>query len=407
MAQIGDSMSGKRRIAALVVAAGRGTRAGDGLPKQYRAIGGRPVLAHVLDIFSAHPAIDTVCVVIDAANEALFREAAGVHAARILTALGGATRQASVEAGLAVLGAGATSPDIVLVHDGARPFVTDDLIDRAIAAIVSGNPAAVPGVAVTDTVKSVDAANRVTLTPDRSALRAIQTPQAFAFDPFVAAHRAAAGTGLSVTDDAAIMEAAGHPVLVFDGDLGNIKLTYPADFDAAERRLGTPAMPPALDDIRTGQGYDVHAFGPGDHVMLGGIRIPHSQGVVAHSDGDVVLHAATDALLGAIADGDIGTHFPPSDPRWRGAASDQFLAHAASLVAGRGGRVAHLDITVVCEAPKVGPHRDAIRARIGEILGIGPDRVAIKATTSEKMGFTGRREGLAALAIATVRLPGG
>ncbi|QCK87479.1 bifunctional 2-C-methyl-D-erythritol 4-phosphate cytidylyltransferase/2-C-methyl-D-erythritol 2,4-cyclodiphosphate synthase [Phreatobacter aquaticus] len=399
-------MNGTRQIAALVVAAGRGSRAGDGLPKQYRVLGGRPVLAHVLDAFMDHPAVGAVCVVIDAADEALFREAAGDHAARIITAHGGATRQASVAAGLAALGGSAKVPGIVLVHDGARPFVSHPLIDRAIGAIEAGHAAAVPGVAVTDTIKLVDGGSHVTETPDRSALRAIQTPQAFAFDALVDAHRAAAFAGTSVTDDAGVMEAAGHPVLVFEGDPGNIKLTYPADFEAAERRLGTPAMPPALDDIRIGQGYDVHAFGPGDHVMLGGIRIPHGQGVIAHSDGDVVLHAATDALLGAIADGDIGTHFPPSDPRWRGAASDQFLAHAAMLITKRGGRVAHLDITVVCEAPKVGPHRDAIRARIGEILGIGPDRVAIKATTSEKMGFTGRREGLAALAIATVRLPG-
>lgn len=394
-------------IAALVVAAGRGTRAGDGLPKQYRPLAGRAVLARTLDMFVSHPGIGRVCVVIDGGDEALCREALGPLADRILLAYGGATRQASVAAGLIRLAKACRAPAGVLVHDAARPFVTTALIDRAIAALASGAVAAVPGVAVTDTVKSVDAANRVTATPDRSALRAIQTPQAFRLDTLIAAHQQAAASGLAATDDAAVMEAAGHAVVVFEGDPGNIKLTYAADFEAAERRLaGRETMAEPLDDIRTGQGYDVHAFGPGDHVMLGGVRVSHDQGVVAHSDGDVVLHAATDALLGAIADGDIGTHFPPSDERWRGASSDRFLAHAASLVAARGGKVAHMDITIVCEAPKVGPHREAMRARIGEILGIDAGRVGIKATTSEKMGFTGRREGLAALAIATVRLPG-
>jgi 2-C-methyl-D-erythritol 4-phosphate cytidylyltransferase/2-C-methyl-D-erythritol 2,4-cyclodiphosphate synthase len=206
-----------------------------------------------------------------------------------------------------------------------------------------------------------------------------------------------------MTDDAAVMEWAGHAVTVFPGDAANVKLTHPEDFDAAERRLrGTRAM----NDVRTGQGYDVHAFGDGDHVWLGGVRIDHDRGVIAHSDGDVVLHAATDAILGAIADGDIGTHFPPSDPQWKGASSDRFLAHAAALLAARGGILSNLDVTVVCEAPRIGPHREAMRQRMATILGIDAGRIGIKATTSEKMGFTGRREGLAALAVATVRLPG-
>ncbi len=267
-----------------------------------------------------------------------------------------------------------------------------------------GAAGAVPGLAVVDTIKAVDAQDRVVGTPERAGLRAVQTPQAFAYGLLLAAHRAAAEQGVAgLTDDASVMEWAGHTVVVFPGEAGNTKITHPQDFAEAERRLAGGAM---LNDIRIGQGYDVHAFADGDHVWLGGIRIAHDRGVLAHSDGDVVLHAATDAILGALADGDIGTHFPPSDPRWKGASSDRFLAHAAGLLAARGGRLAMLDVTVVCEAPKIGPHREAIRARMAAILGVGPDRIAIKATTSEKMGFTGRREGLAALALATIRLPG-
>jgi 2-C-methyl-D-erythritol 4-phosphate cytidylyltransferase/2-C-methyl-D-erythritol 2,4-cyclodiphosphate synthase len=256
---------------------------------------------------------------------------------------------------------------------------------------------------VTDTVKVVDDSARVTATPDRRLLRAVQTPQAFDFQSLLRIHRQAAEKGLlSFTDDAALVEWAGLPVAVFDGDPANIKLTHPADFIEAERRLGGASMTLIS---RMGTGFDVHAFGEGDHVWLGGLKVPHTRGVLAHSDGDVILHALTDALLGALADGDIGTHFPPSDPQWRGASSDRFLAYAAERVRARGGVIDHLDVTLLCEAPRLGPHREAMRARIAEIVGLRVEQVSLKATTTEKLGFTGRSEGIAAQAAATVRLP--
>ncbi len=397
-------MAETRRIAALIVAAGRGTRAGGEVPKQYRPLAGVPVLARTIGLFHDHPAVAAIQVVIDPVDEGLYRACAPTSHRIDPPVSGGATRQASVLAGLEALARAAQPPEIVLVHDAARPFASRALIDRACAAITGGTGAAVPGVAVTDTVKVVDGGERVIATPDRGLLRTIQTPQAFDFGALLAAHRrAAAAPDVAATDDAAVMEWAGYTVVVFPGDPANGKLTHAEDFDMAERRLGATIM----TDVRTGQGYDVHAFGEGDHVWLGGIRIAHDRGVIAHSDGDVALHAATDALLGAIGAGDIGTHFPPSDPQWRGVSSDRFLAHAAALVSARGGRVGNLDLTIVCEAPKVGPHRAAMCERIAAILAIAPDRVSVKATTSEQMGFTGRREGLAALAIATVHLPGG
>ncbi len=387
-------------VAALVVAAGRGLRAGGGVPKQYRLLAGRPLLSHAVETFQRHDGVGAVLVVIGDGDGELYREAVSHAPATLPPVTGGAERQASVLAGLEALAQAA--PDIVLVHDAARPFLSSALIDAAIAAVADGAVAAVPATPVVETIKAVDSAGRVVATPDRAGLRAVQTPQAFVFPALLEAHRRAAATGVAgLTDDASVMEWAGHVVAVFPGEAGNVKLTLPEDFDAAERRMRV-----AMNDVRVGQGYDVHAFTDGDHVWLGGVRIPHDRGVLAHSDGDVVLHAATDAILGALADGDIGTHFPPSDPQWRGASSDRFLAHAAGLLAARGGRLAMLDVTVVCEAPKIGPHREAIRSRMAEILGVGADSIAIKATTSEKMGFTGRREGLAALALATVRLPG-
>jgi 2-C-methyl-D-erythritol 4-phosphate cytidylyltransferase/2-C-methyl-D-erythritol 2,4-cyclodiphosphate synthase len=290
----------------------------------------------------------------------------------------------------------------VLVHDAARPFVSAELVDRAIAAGLATG-AAIPGIPVTDTIKVVDARGHVSGTPNRATLRAVQTPQAFRFDAILRAHRDAAATGHgSFTDDGALAEWAGLSVRVFAGDPANIKLTHPDDFDEADRRLGGEDMRLVT---RVGTGFDVHAFADGDHVWLGGVRIPHCRGVLAHSDGDVILHALTDAVLGALADGDIGTHFPPSDPQWRGANSDRFLAHAIGLVRSRGGRVDHLDATLLCEAPRLGPYREAMRARLAEIAGIAVDQVSLKATTTEKMGFTGREEGLAAQAAATIRLP--
>jgi 2-C-methyl-D-erythritol 4-phosphate cytidylyltransferase/2-C-methyl-D-erythritol 2,4-cyclodiphosphate synthase len=292
----------------------------------------------------------------------------------------------------------------VLIHDAARPFVDGVLIDRAINA-GRDHGAAVPGIPVTDTIKVVDKQGQVIDTPQRETLRAIQTPQAFALKPILGAHRKAAELGLDgFTDDGALAEWAGLVVTVFEGDPTNIKLTRAADFDEAERRLGTTPMSMVT---RAGTGFDVHAFGNGDHVWIGGIRIAHNRGILAHSDGDVVLHALTDALLGALCDGDIGVHFPPSDPQWRGASSDRFLAFAAERVRARDGLIDHLDVTVLCERPRIGPYRDAIRERIAAITAVPLGSVSIKATTTERLGFTGRSEGLAAQAMATIRLPVG
>lgn len=388
-------------VAALLVAAGRGLRAGGGEPKQYRMIEGRSVLARALMPFLAEPAIGRIAVVIGEGDEERYADAvAGIESPRLAPpTLGGPTRQASVRRGLLALSR-AGFDGIVLVHDAARPFVSPAQIAAAIGRLGSDGLAAIPALPVTDTVKRTDASGHIAETPPRDQLVSVQTPQAFRFRPLLAAHEAAEAALLDgFTDDAALMEWARHPVATFKGDPANIKLTHAEDFQRAEARSGKVLV------TRVGTGYDVHAFGPGDHVWLGGVRIAHDHGVVAHSDGDVALHALTDALLGALADGDIGTHFPPSDPRWRGAASVQFLAFAAERVRERGGRIDHLDLTIVCEAPKVGPHREAIRAAIAEAAGVSVGKVAIKATTSERMGFTGRREGLAALATATIRLP--
>jgi 2-C-methyl-D-erythritol 4-phosphate cytidylyltransferase/2-C-methyl-D-erythritol 2,4-cyclodiphosphate synthase len=264
----------------------------------------------------------------------------------------------------------------------------------------------VPTLPVSSTLKAVDADGRVTATVPRDRLHAAETPQGFRFAAILDAHRKAAAEGRDFTDDAAVAEWAGIPVRTVPGDPANIKLTTAADIIAADRRLaGEAAL--KLGDIRVGNGYDVHALGPGGQVMLGGIAIPHALGLVGHSDADVALHALTDAVLGAIAEGDIGAHFPPSDPQWRGASSDRFLADAVRRVAARGGVIAHLDLTIIAEAPKIGPHRAAMRQRIAEICGIAVDRVAVKATTNEGLGFIGRGEGIAAHATATIRLPFG
>jgi len=292
----------------------------------------------------------------------------------------------------------------VLIHDAARPFASPALIDTALKAL-SVHRASVPGVAPVDTIKVVDSDALVVGTPERDSLRAVQTPQAFDLAGILDAHRRAASAGLEAfPDDGALAEWAGIPVHVFEGEASNVKLTHDADFADAERRLAGER--PSLI-VRVGTGFDVHALSDGDHVWLGGVRIASERGVVAHSDGDVVLHALTDALLGALAEGDIGVHFPPSDPQWRGASSDRFLAFAAERVRLRGGRIDNLDVTVLCESPRVGPHREAIRARIGEIAGLPVETVSIKATTTERLGFIGRGEGIAAQAIAAVRLPAG
>jgi 2-C-methyl-D-erythritol 4-phosphate cytidylyltransferase/2-C-methyl-D-erythritol 2,4-cyclodiphosphate synthase len=292
------------------------------------------------------------------------------------------------------------SPDIVLIHDAARPFVSPAVIERAIAAAqLTG--AAVPVAPVVDTIKVVDDNGHVAATPDRARLRIAQTPQAFRFDVILAAHRRAAAEGRDdFTDDAALAEWAGLTVATFEGDPANMKLTTPEDFSREEARLAA-----SLGDIRMGTGYDVHALTDGDHLMICGVRVPHTRGFLAHSDGDVGLHALVDAILGALADGDIGSHFPPSDDKWKGAASDKFLEYAVGRVTERGGRIANLEVTLICERPKIGPLRDAMRARISEISGVPVSRVAVKATTSERLGFTGREEGIAATAAATIRLP--
>jgi len=391
-------------VAALIVAAGRGSRAGQGIPKQYRRLQGQPVLARTLAAFVAHPRIGRTIVVIHPDDRDLYEATLSAlpdaSSAVLPCVHGGETRQDSVRSGLEALVD--LAPDIVLIHDAARPFAGPDLIDRAIQAAERWG-AAVPGTPVTDTIKVIGEQSQVLSTPERSALRAVQTPQAFRFPLLLEAHRRAAVANLpTFTDDGALIEWAGLPVHVFEGDPGNIKLTHPVDFAEAERRMKGATMTYVT---HLGTGFDVHAFGDGDHVWLGGVRVPHDRGVVAHSDGDVILHALTDAILGALADGDIGTHFPPSDPQWRGASSDRFLAHAVGLVRKRGGIVDHLDATLLCERPKLGPHRDAMRRRIAEIAGLRLDQVSLKATTTEKLGFTGRAEGIAAQAAATIRLP--
>lgn len=390
-------MAKSERTAVVLVAAGRGLRAGAGGPKQYRSIGGQPVIYRAMEAFSRHPDVFAVQPVVNPDDSAMFTAAVEGLKHEPPTN-GGATRQASVLAGLEALAR--HKPDVVLIHDAARPFVSQGLISRAIEA-ASRTGAAIPAVPVTDTIKVTGESGNVEDTPDRARLRIAQTPQSFRFDVILEAHRRAAKDGRSdFTDDAAIAEWAGLTVATFEGDVANMKLTTPEDFVREEARLAS-----LLGDIRTGTGYDVHAFGEGDHVMICGVRVPHSKGFLAHSDGDVGLHALVDAILGALADGDIGSHFPPSDAKWKGASSDQFLKYAIDRVAQRGGRVANLEVTLICERPKIGPLRDTMRARIAEISGVDISRVAVKATTSERLGFTGREEGIAATASATIRLP--
>jgi 2-C-methyl-D-erythritol 4-phosphate cytidylyltransferase / 2-C-methyl-D-erythritol 2,4-cyclodiphosphate synthase len=355
------------------------------------------VIFRALQPFCTHPQVSVVQPVLHPDDAAMFNAAcAGLR--HQSPANGGATRQASVHAGLEALVG--EKPDIVLIHDAARPFVSDGLISRAIEA-ASRNGAAIPTIPVADTIKLIDADGNVEDTPERARLRIAQTPQAFRYDVILEAHRRAAREGRSdFTDDAALAEWAGLTVTTFEGDALNMKLTTPEDFVREEARLAS-----LLGDIRTGTGYDVHAFGEGDHVMICGVRVPHNKGFLAHSDGDVGLHALVDAILGALADGDIGSHFPPSDAKWKGASSDQFLKYAVDRVTARSGRIANLEVTLICERPKIGPLRDTMRARIAEISGVDISRVAVKATTSERLGFTGREEGIAATASATIRLP--
>lgn len=378
---------------ALVVAAGRGTRIGGPLPKQYLPLAGEPLLRHTLRALAGHSRLAGVRAVIHPADRALYDDCA--RGLDLLPPVpGGAQRQDSVRLGLESLVESA--PDAVAIHDGARPFVETDLVDRVLNALAR-TPGAIPALPVADTVKR-GRDGKIVETLDRSHLWRAQTPQAFRFRPILEAHRAAAG--LELSDDAAVAERAGLAVALVAGSEENFKVTTTEDLARAERVLLA-----GLGDIRTGQGFDVHPLGPGDHVWLCGIKVPHERALMGHSDADVGLHAITDAILGALSAGDVGQHFPPSDPKWRGASSDRFLRHAADLVAARGGRIGHVDVTLVCERPKVSPHRDAMVARIAEILGLPRDRVSVKATTTEKLGFTGREEGIAAQAVATIRLP--
>jgi 2-C-methyl-D-erythritol 4-phosphate cytidylyltransferase / 2-C-methyl-D-erythritol 2,4-cyclodiphosphate synthase len=390
-------------LAIVVVAAGRGSRAGGTIPKQYKNLAGRPLLAHTMGALMRAAPGATILPVIHSDDLDLYQSSAASFEASAGLAqpvFGGTTRQASVRLGLEALAGQLSKPNIVLIHDAVRLFISDTLVNQAVAAAKT-NGAAVPGVRLAETIKEIDADGNVAATLPRTRLRAVQTPQAFRFDLILNAHRSAAAKGiLELTDDAAVAEWAGHRVHVFAGEDSNMKVTTSKDLAIAEARLLGD-----LADIRTGQGYDVHAFGPGAHVWLGGLKIAHDHGLIGHSDADVLTHAITDALLGALADGDIGSHFPPNDPKWRGAASSIFLAAAAAKVRSRGGVIAHIDATLVCERPKMGPHRDAIRASIARTAEIPLDRVAIKATTSEGLGFTGREEGIASLAVATIRLP--
>jgi 2-C-methyl-D-erythritol 4-phosphate cytidylyltransferase/2-C-methyl-D-erythritol 2,4-cyclodiphosphate synthase len=376
---------------ALIVAAGRGQRFGAASPKQYVDLAGKPVLRYSLETFLSNLRVGGVRVVIHGDDMVLY-EAAVAGLSPLPPVTGGATRQESVRRGLESLRD--MNPSSVLIHDAARPLVDAALIDRMLTALEKA-PGAIPALPVADTVKRAQDGH-VVETLDRSRLWRAQTPQAFRYGDILAAHLAAAGREL--TDDAAVAEAAGLEVALVEGAEENFKVTTEADLNRA-RQILAPAA-----DIRVGNGFDVHRFGPGDRVMLCGIAVPHDHGLVGHSDADVGLHALTDAILGAIGAGDIGQHFSPNDPRWRGADSSRFLAHAASLVAERGGRILSGDITLICERPKVGPHRAAMVARVAAILGLDPSRISVKATTTEGLGFTGRGEGIAAQATASVAL---
>lgn len=376
----------------LIVAAGRGRRFGGALPKQYAPLGGVTVLRHTLQAFLSHPRVQGVRVVIHPDDVDLYR-AASTGLDLLEPVFGGATRQDSVRLGLESLqDAGIQN---VLIHDAARPFVTAALIDGVIEAL-SQHAAALPAVAVADTLKrGVDGI--IAETVARAGLWRAQTPQGFHFSEILAAHQRFKGEEL--TDDAQLFERDGRTVALTQGSENNFKITTEEDLMRAERLLGT------VYESRTGSGFDAHRFEAGDHVTLCGVKIPFNQGLKGHSDADVALHALTDALLGAIGAGDIGRHFPPSDAQWKGAASDRFLAHAAKLVRERNGVIVNVDLTVICEAPKLSPHNQAMVARVAEILAINADRVSIKGTTTEGMGYTGREEGIAAQAVATVRLP--
>lgn len=385
-------------VVALVVAAGRGTRAGEGTPKQYRGLGGMPVLRRTVLAFLGHPAVDAVRVVIHADDRALYEAAVG-DLSLAPPIIGGASRCESVANGLAASPEAADG--LILIHDAARPFVSSNIVDRCLEALTADQEAAgvVPALAVADSVRR--GATVLEEEVDRAGLLRIQTPQCFRHDALAKAFAQFANMGArhDFTDDASVALAAGYKVMTVAGDEMNFKLTDTADFARAEALLAGRLV------SRTGLGFDVHAFADGEQLWLAGVQIPHARGLKGHSDADVALHALTDALLGAIGEGDIGSHFPPSDPQWRGAASSLFVEHARRLIEARGGRIDHIDLSIICEQPKIGPHRDAMRESVAALLRLPLSRVSIKATTTEQLGFTGRGEGIAAQAVATVRIP--
>jgi len=381
------------RIAALIVAAGRGTRAGDGVPKQYRPVGGIPILARTLRTFANHQDVAAVATVIHPDDRTLYDECCAGLDGLLPPVCGGPTRQASVLAGLEALSS--TNPTHVLIHDGARPFADAALVSRVIEALKT-HDAALPCLPVTDTLRE-HANGLAGDTVDRSTLVRAQTPQGFSYQAILAAHRD--NKARDFTDDVALAVAAGIETHLVEGSEDNIKVTAPDDFTRAEQFLG------ASQETRTGSGFDVHRFTDGNYVTLCGVEILHDQGLLGHSDADVGLHAITDALLGALGEGDIGDHFPPSDPQWRDVASRVFLEHAAKLLAVRGGHLTNVDVTLICEAPKIGPYRETLCRSVASILNVNPDRISVKATTTEGLGFTGRGEGIAAQAVATVSLP--
>jgi 2-C-methyl-D-erythritol 4-phosphate cytidylyltransferase/2-C-methyl-D-erythritol 2,4-cyclodiphosphate synthase len=374
-------------VTALIVAAGKGERLGGDLPKQYRPIGGKPVLRWAAEAMARHPLVHQVRIVIASGQEDLACSALdGLKVGDLI--IGGAERSDSVLNGLHAVGEGA-----ILVHDAARPFCPPAVIDRLLAAL-EGNDGAVPVLPIADTLAM--GSSTLDSSVDRKNLLRVQTPQAFHVEDLIYAYEEAGNA--SATDESTVMLAAGLKVATVEGDPMLEKLTTPADWDRAEDILASRMV------SRSGMGFDVHAFGGDGPVMLGGVAVPHSRGLQGHSDADVVLHSITDALLGAAGLGDIGQHFPPSDPQWKGISSDLFLSHAAKLISVRSGVIDHVDCTVIAEEPKVGPHRSAMRERIATILGLRIDQVSIKATTTEGLGFTGRREGIAAQAVASIRM---
>lgn len=382
------------RVAALIVAAGRGERAAGAIPKQYRPLAGKPALAWSISAF-ASAGVGATVVAIAAGQEELLVEATR-GGPEIRAVLGGATRTDSVRAGLAALDASA--PEIVLIHDAARPGLSVAMIEALVSAIEAGAAAAAPALPLPDSVRRIDGQGRVIGEAERSELMRVQTPQAFRFEAIRQAYETAPA-GAAFSDDLAVARAAGIEARLIAGDPRLMKLTYPEDEAVLEAILSGSRV------SCVGQGIDAHRFGPGDHVMLCGVRIPHDKGLAGHSDADAGWHALVDAILGALGEGDIGAHFPPSDPQWKGADSERFLRHAAELARAHGARIQHVDITLICERPKIGPHREAMRARTAEVLGLPTSRVSVKATTTERMGFLGREEGLAAQAVASLDRP--